>query len=313
MKIGIDISQTVYEGTGTAVYFNNLISWLLKIDSRNEYVFFGASFRRRKRGFWPIPPTVLDILWNRLHIFPVENFIGKIDIFHSSDWTQPPTKAKKVAPILDMIVYKFPRLIHPKSVTVQKRRMEWVKKEADKIITISQSAKKDIIDILKIPEEKIKVIYLAPGEEFKPQKEITRNYVLTMGNLSNPRKNAANVIAACKQINAPLKIIDGTVRQDHLPKLYAGAKCFVYPSLYEGFGMPVLEALSCDTPVICGRNSSLPEVGGDAVTYAEVENVDDLAEKIINIRKTGRELAQAKKFSWEKTARETLKVYEEMA
>lgn len=313
MKIGIDISQTVYEGTGTATYFKNLVSWLPKIDTKNKYVFFGSSLRRRRPGFWPFPPTALDFIWNRLHVFPVENLIGSIDIFHSSDWTQPPTRAKKVAPILDMIVYKYPESLHPQIVAVQKRRMEWVKKEADRVITISQSAKKDIMDILKIPEEKIKVVYLAPGEAFKPQPEIIKDYVLTIGNLSNLRKNVANVVAACQKINVPLKIIDGTVAQSDLPKLYSQAKCFVYASSYEGFGIPILEAFGCGTPVICGNNSSMPEVAGDAATYANVESIDDLAEKIANIKPTGKEISQAKKFSWEKTARETLKVYEELA
>lgn len=111
----------------------------------------------------------------------------------------------------------------------------------------------------------------------------------------------------------PLKIIDGTVTQNSLPKLYAQAKCFVYASLYEGFGIPILEALACGTPVVCGQNSSMPEVGGDAVTYADVGDINDLADKIGSVKKTGLEISQAKKFSWEKTARETLKIYEELA
>ncbi len=311
MRIGIDISQTVYEGTGSAKYFNNLITWLPKV-SRHDYVFFGSSLRRRRPGFWPFPPTALDFLWNLLHVMPVETLIGKVDVFHSSDWTQPPTKAKKIAPIFDMVVYKYPDETHPQIVAVQKRRMAWVKKEADMVVTISESSKRDIVEILNIPPEKIKVVYLAQTDEFKPQKEERRDYVLTIGSPSNLRKNVANVIAACKKINVPLKIIDGTVAQADLPKLYAQAKCFVYASVYEGFGIPILEAMACGTPVICGQNSSMPEVAGNASTYANVESVDDLAKKIKGIKKTGLEIAQASKFSWEKTARETVKLYESL-
>lgn len=319
MKIGIDISQIAYEWTGTAKYFENLISWLPKVAQQNEYRLFASSLRRQDklRPFakivWPFPPTVLDFLWNQLHVFPVENFIGEVDVFHSSDWIQPPTKAKKVCPILDMVVYKYPQSVHPQIVAVQKRRMKLVKKEADLVITISESSKKDIVEILKIPPEKVRVVYLAPGLEFKPQNEVAKDYVLTMGSISNLRKNVANVIAACEKANIPVKIIDGSVTQDELPKLYARAKCFVYASSYEGFGIPILEAMACGIPVICGKNSSMPEVAGEAATYANVESVDDLADKIAHVNPTGKELSQAKKFSWEKTARETLKVYEELA
>lgn len=341
MKIGIDISQIAYEGTGTGTYFKNLALEIPKIDFKNKYVFFAGALRRRSAFslpglhsvIWPLPPSALDLLWNRLHILPVEKLIGPIDVFHSSDWTQPPSRAKKVAPILDMVVYKFPESSHPKIVAVQKRRLAWVKREADCVITISQSSKMDIVEILGIPEDKIKVIYLAATPEFRPdgpRYNHPKPYILAVGT-REPRKNLARLIAAFKKMkNKDLDLIIagkygwgedigpgvinlGYVPQKNLPTLFRGAKAFVYPSLYEGFGVPILEALSCGIPVICGRNSSMPEVGGDAVTYADVESVDDLASKIKNIKKTGLEISQSKKFSWKKTAEQTVNVYEELA
>lgn len=177
MKVGIDISQIAYQGTGVANYTKNLVKNLLKIsakggpasgrDKKNEYVFFFSSLRRKPpklphlRAF-KIPPTILEFLWNRLHICPIEWFIGKVDVFFSSDWMQPPTlKAKKVTTIHDLSVWKFPEAFHSKIVAVHKRRMRWVKKECDAIICDSQATKKDVREILKIPERKIKVIY--PG------------------------------------------------------------------------------------------------------------------------------------------------------
>jgi len=167
MKIGIDISQIVYQGTGVANYTKNLVEKLLKIDKKNEYVLFFSSLRRKPpklpnlRAF-KIPPTLLDILWNRLHICPIEWFIGEVDVFFSSDWTQPPTvKAKKVTTIHDLSPWKYPKTFHPKIVKVHQRRMKWVKKECDLIICDSQATKKDVREILKIPERKLKVIY--PG------------------------------------------------------------------------------------------------------------------------------------------------------
>ena len=103
--------------------------------------------------------------------------------------------------------------------------------------------------------------------------------------------------------------------QEDLPALYSGAKCLIYPSLYEGFGIPVLEALSCECPVVTSKTGSLPEVAGNAAFYVDPENIDDIADKLEKVDQSlvKKGLVQAKKFSWDKTARETLKVYEELA
>lgn len=177
MKIGIDVSQVVYEGTGVAEYIKKLVDFLLKLDSQNEYVFFFSSMRRNfkfsilnfqskpknlKIKTFKFPPTVLDILWNRLHIVPIEWFIGDVDVFVSSDWIQPPTsKARKATILYDLIVYKYPNETAQKIVETQKRRLQWVKKECDVIFCISESTKEDARDILGIDEKKLKVIY--PG------------------------------------------------------------------------------------------------------------------------------------------------------
>ena len=103
----------------------------------------------------------MDILWNKLHIIPIEAFTGPLDIFISSDWTQPPSKAKKTTSLYDLIVYKDPEETAEKIVTTQKKRLQWVKKEVDKIFCISKATKKDAIEILGIPENRLEVIY--PG------------------------------------------------------------------------------------------------------------------------------------------------------
>ncbi|MEK7551299.1 MAG: glycosyltransferase, partial [Patescibacteria group bacterium] len=105
------------------------------------------------------PPTLLNILWNNLHIMPIENFIGDIDIFISSDWVEPPTKkAKKVTILYDLIVYKYPNETAAKIVNIQKRKLLWVKKEIDRILCISEATKKDAIEILGIDPKKLEVI-----------------------------------------------------------------------------------------------------------------------------------------------------------
>lgn len=170
MKIGIDISQTAYEGTGVANYTKKLVENLLREDKKNQYVLFFSSLRRKppKQKFkcevksFKIPPTLLEFLWNRLHICPIEQFIGEVDVFLSSDWTQPPSrKAKLVTVVHDLTPWKHPETFKPKVVKVHKRRMKWVKKECDFIICDCEATEKDLIKIIGIDKKKIKVIY--PG------------------------------------------------------------------------------------------------------------------------------------------------------
>ncbi len=177
MRIGIDVSQMAYEQTGVGKYIKNLVSHLLKIDKENEYVLFFSSMRKHLKSQisnlkstsqnlkikeFRFPPMLLDFLWNRLHILPIEWLIGDIDVFISSDWTQPPTiKAKKATILYDLIVYKHPQETAKVIVDTQKRRLEWVKKECDTVFCISEATKKDAREILKIEEKRLEVIY--PG------------------------------------------------------------------------------------------------------------------------------------------------------
>ena len=178
MKIGIDISQIAYENTGVANYVKNIVEQLVAIDAQNEYIFFYSSLRKKIPSFakssagkvipnvsikqFRIPPTVLDILWNKLHIAPIEWFIGDVDVFISSDWTQPPTrKAKKATILYDLIVYKYPEETAAKIVETQKRKLHWVKKECDTILCISEATKNDAMKLLGIEEKRLFVTY--PG------------------------------------------------------------------------------------------------------------------------------------------------------
>jgi hypothetical protein len=177
VKIGIDVSQIAYPKTGVASYLTNLVSNLLKIDKKNEYVLFFSSMRKNLKSqisnlkstsqnlkikTFRFPPSLLDLLWNRLHILPIEWLIGDVDIFITSDWTEPPTiKSKKATILYDLIVYKYPNETDKKIVEVQKRKLKWVKKESKIVFCISESTKKDAMDILGIKNKQLRVIY--PG------------------------------------------------------------------------------------------------------------------------------------------------------
>ena len=148
MIIGIDISQIVYKGTGVGRYVEEIVSKIISQDDNNSYILFGSSLRQRNvfvdfynnlsssvkhkitLKVFPFPPSILDLLWNRLHIAPIEWFIGPVDIFWSSDWTQPPlNKAKGITTIHDLTIFKFPESFPEKIVTVHKRKLVQSKKE----------------------------------------------------------------------------------------------------------------------------------------------------------------------------------------
>lgn len=190
MIIGIDISQVVYEGTGVGRYVREMVRHVLGTDKTNTYILFGASLRQRRKLedfgeamrkinsavkiiLVSIPPTFLDVLWNRLHIIPITWFTGPLDIFWSSDWTQPPLgRAKGVTTIHDLIALTYPEETHAQTeisgttisaniVAIQKRRLRWVKKECTAIFCDSQATRKDVIRKLQIPQKKLTVVY--PG------------------------------------------------------------------------------------------------------------------------------------------------------
>lgn len=371
MKIGIDISQIVY-GTGVSNYTKNLVEALTKIDHKNTYILFGSSLRQNKslREFkekltdvknvefkiFKWPNSAWTYLLNKLRVIKIEKLIGEVDVLHSSDWTQPPTRkeTKTVTTVHDMTVYIFEQSHLPKIVKNQKRRLELVKRDVDKIIADSKTTKDDLVKFLQIDEGKIKVIYLAPSADFKPQDDdkiagtltkykIKKPYILSVAT-QEPRKNIQKLLDVFGQINKDRPevnlVLSGKygwgegfhqpdnviwtdyVSQEDLVNLYCGCRVFVYPSLYEGFGLPILEAMACGVPVITSNNSSMLEIAKDTAILIDPRSEGQLKKAIEMVLDLDLEnyqkmvkasLARAKQYSWTKTAKETLEVYQEVA
>ncbi len=338
MTIGLDITPVIYPHTGVGVYTRELIFHLLKLYPQDKFILFASTLRGQKKLWaylktlaiysnftikvYPFPPLVTETLWNRLHRFSVEKLVGPVDVFHAWDWQQPPAqKAKLVTTIHDLTILKFPKHHSPKTVAVQRRRLHWVTQEAAAIIADSQATKIDIVELLNIPTEKIHVVYLAAAAQFAPpaHQEITKvrqkynlptEFILTV-NPNDPRKNANLVI---KTSPLPVFSLTGSIPSQDLPALYAAAQVFVFPSLYEGFGLPVLEAMSVGCPVVTSDRGSLKEVAGNAAIFVDPQDVDSLRAgvnqalaKRVELIQAG--LTQAKKFSWDKTAQQTMEVY----
>ena len=364
MRIGIDISQIVHEGTGVATYTKELVKGLAYQQANkgsNELVLFGASLRRLgilkdfmatlpkkniRSRIYPMPPSVALPLFNTLPRLPIEWFTGNLDVYQSSDWLEPKASCPKVTVVHDLAMLKFPEVAHPSILATHKNKLRLVKEESSLVIAVSKATKQDLIELLGFKENKIIVIYEAPSEEYKTgirntpaSKRVLEKYgiegpyLLAVGT-REPRKNLPRIIEGFRRLsNRGLRLVIvgkygwgpdvvktdnvypiGFVPLEDMPALYSSAEAFVYPSLYEGFGLPVLEAMSCETPVVTSNRSSLPEVAGEAAVLVNPLSADEIAVGIKTAMKdrailTRKGLVQAQKFSWDKTAKETLAVY----
>ena len=231
-------------------------------------------------------------------------------------------------------------------------------RRATALITVSESTKRDLMRVYGVPAGKITVTYEAASSLFAPalpdrvaavraRYGLPQRYLLTVGTIE-PRKNLIRLVNALHLLRRldpglSLVIVGGTgwlyqdffelleklgdpqavllsgyVPDEDLPAVISGAEALVLASLYEGFGLPALEAMACGTPVVCSNASSLPELGGDAARYFDPQNTEDIARALQTVLSDAdlraemrqRGLIQAARFSWQRTARETLAVYE---
>ena len=269
----------------------------------------------------------------------------------------PFTACKRLSTIHDAIVFKHPEFFTQKHITIVQKMMTFTANKADHIIADSFSTKKDLLETFsKLKDENISVIHLAPSfifqkssknkiADFVKRHNLPKRYFLSLAT-QEPRKNLKNLIKAFQQFRLTSSYDDiglvlvggkgwlnsgvedaqnkkgifhlGFLEDELLPLLYSGALAFIYPSFYEGFGLPVLEAMACGRPIITSQNSSLPEVAGDSAIYVDPYSVDSIKNAIRQITDSAKlqeELSKAaiqksKEFSWEKTAEQTESVYE---
>jgi len=256
-----------------------------------------------------------------------------------------------VVTVFDMI-----HEIYPKKFPKSDLSSSWKKilvQKANRIIAISENTKNDLVKIFGINKNKITVIYLANSltirentNNINSKYEIPKKYILFVGNREGYKNfyffvrsitellltdSELKIICTGKSFNAEEikffkklgignRVLHYFASDDFLAHLYKNALVFVFPSLYEGFGIPVLEAFSCGCPVILSRSSSLPEVGADAVVYIDPKNASSIHDAVINVindKNLRDELIQKgykqlKKFSWEKMAKETEQLYSEI-
>ncbi len=275
---------------------------------------------------------------------------GTIDVFHPTYYNpyflEYIGDTPFVLTIYDMIHEKFSNMISSQDQTSINKKL--LAERASKIIAISESTKRDIIDILGVKASKIDVVYLGnsmmPSDQLCTLKDLPSKYILFVGNRATYKNfnRFIKAISSLLQDNTDLHVvcagggvfseeeknilsewnIDEKVHQyniddNTLSKLYQQAIVFVFPSMYEGFGIPILEAFACDCPLACSNTSSLPEVAGDAAVYfdpMDKVSIKTAITTVLDDSELRKELVQAgrerlKLFSWKKTAQETKKVY----
>lgn len=249
------------------------------------------------------------------------------------------TNIPRVMAIMDMSFLAYPEMFRPKDRYQLTKWTKYAALHATKIFTISEFSKNAIIKAYRVPADRVVVTYPGVTMESSKKQSTYKNYILSVGTLQ-PRKNYVRLIEAFSQLDSSLTlVIVGKkgwlyedilaapekfgvkerikflefVPDDDLPALYAKARCFALPSLYEGFGLPVLEAMAQGCPVVVSNISSLPEIAGDVGIYVDPMNVESIADGIkkgMASRNSDALRAQAKKFSWEKAAKQTLEVLE---
>jgi glycosyltransferase involved in cell wall biosynthesis len=284
----------------------------------------------------------------------MDRIFGDVDVFHATEHLLPRLKKIRSVFTLHDLIFQFDPNSHKTlNIAFLKTMMPRFLKAADAIIAVSENTKRDAINLYGIPADKIHVIYEGVDPKFTPIAEPDRlsqirakyhlpdRFILHVGTIE-PRKNLPLLFEAAAQIKEHIVVagklgwltdpilakvkelgvedrvtFTGFIADDDLPALIAAATVLAMPSKYEGFGLPILEALACGTPVVASNAASLPEVGGNAVLYAWHDDVRswirlltlalDDAELRGWLRERG--LRQAAKFRWADMARQTLQVY----
>ncbi len=364
MRIGIDARKLHDFGIGT--YIRNLLRELAIMDHDTEYVVFArpeddGAIRALGSNFRPVKETSGNYSLAEQIRIPRAIAREKADLFHAPHYVLPPlVRCPTVVTIHDCIHLMFPQYLPNRwALTYARTSISLAAKHATRVLTVSESSKRDIQKFVDIPPGKIDVIYnsfdprfgVEPNEEtvdrVRERYQLHTDFVLYAGNVK-PHKNLERLIDAFHIVrkrgldNLKLVLIGdeiskytalrravhrhrlhnyvrflGYLPQETLAVMYRLASVFVFPSLYEGFGLPPLEAMASGTPVVTSNVSSLPEVAGDAAVLVDPYDADAIAEGIYRVltdpglrdelRRRGPE--RASQFSWESSVRRVREIY----
>jgi glycosyltransferase involved in cell wall biosynthesis len=369
VRIGVNAlllsNRASYRRTGVSRYVEGLASALPPAIPEAELIAYAAGGVDLGAG-WVMrsaPPGMdrpqFRIAYER-GILPLSARKDRLDIFHGTVNALPRgLSCPGIVTIHDLALLRWPDQVTSRRYEYLSRSIRDATRIATRVLAVSEATKRDIVEMLGVPEEQVTVTPLGVDARFRPptlealtafreRMELTLPYILTVGTLE-PRKNLVRLIRAFAalaaeiphqlvivgpegwrtgELDALLVSLDlgdrlrftGFVEDNELPCWYAASDLFVFPSLYEGFGLPILEAMACATPVVTSNVSSMPEVGGDAAVYVAPEleaSIADGMRRVLGSRAEQRRLveagvARARQFSWARTAETTAAAYREV-
>jgi len=369
MKIGIDI-RCLMNGnySGVSWYAYNLLKNIFALDANNQYVLFYNSgkpvslpeFKQSNVSYHGCryPNKLFNLSLNFFDYPKIDSLIGGVDIFfvpnlHFISWSP---RCKKIITVHDLSFLHFPEFF---TVKMRLWHKLIIKKnilgQADLIIADSFNTKNDLIELLGVAAEKIKVIHLGIDQKYftalspdqlagiKKKYNLPDKFILSLGTLE-PRKNLDGIIAAYKSLATDFSLVIaggrgwkikpadnlffadkrvryiGYIDESDKPALYQLASLLIYPSFYEGFGLPLLEAMASGCPVIAGCNSSQPEVVTEAGLLVDPHDINEIKMALDGLlsnadfrqEMSAKGKQRAADFSWEKTAQETVKSFNEI-
>jgi glycosyltransferase involved in cell wall biosynthesis len=328
MRVGIDVSPLRQTRAGTARHLHALLGQLeVLADLELVRLAFGGGGR----------PTAFarDAAWYPLGLARRARK-ERVDVLHCPTYRGPVRPAIPfVVTVHDLAVFRHPETFNRWSRMYSRAVVPRVLGAARRVIAVSEFTRRELREVLGVPEAKIRVVPNAVGPEFEPDGAASvGDYVLAVGTLE-PRKNLARLVEAARRTGVELRVVGargwgsvevggngvrwlGEVPDARLAELYRGALCVAYPSLYEGFGMPVLEAMACGAPVVTSAGGATEEVAGGAAVLVDpldpasiVAGLEEASARRAELALLG--LERARSFSWADTAAATAAVYREAA
>jgi glycosyltransferase involved in cell wall biosynthesis len=323
VRIVVDVTPLSHPRTGIGNYIRGMLGGLAAAagDEHEVVAFAPVSMRARRlleeavdgipveQRLISLPPPAhaWRTLWSRSSLVPVERLAGPLDVFHFSDWMYPPQRrGLRVTTIYDLIPLRFPEWVHPRTRAINLRKYRHAARTCDRIFAISRFTADDIAERLGFQRARIVVAYPGVDERFRPDGDGSGDYVLMLA-ADDPRKNYAGLAAAVELVRARrprLRLLaPSRVTEDELPALYRGAAVFAYPTFFEGFGIPILEAMASGIPVVASSHPSLDEACGEAAVRVDPSSPEAIAagiERALAAREelVPRGLEHVHRFTW---------------